>query len=222
MAKRYTPYPQFPLYSTFVPKVKVEKFPIPINALALEAWATFYGTLPPRTLAIKRNEITGRSLPRFLVNLWTMLNDENIKCITWSGVNSFVVTDREALSRDVLPKFFKHNRLSSFRRQLHLYQFVRKDTGPLEWMHVYLNRGNYNLLSNIRRKQSNDDQKLRHVAEELVFKVHKNERKISDLQYRIGVLENAVKRTRELNAAVGNQLLAVQDVLRTMSCPRSN
>jgi len=222
MAERFTQYSQLPLNITFKPKEEVEKFSMPINAIPPAAQATFYGTETPKTVAPKRNQITGRTLPRFLVNLWTMLNDESIKSITWSGVNSFIVTSREALSRDVLPKFFKHNRLSSFRRQLHQYQFVRKETGPLEWTHVYLNRGNYNLLFNIRRKQSNDNQKLQLVVEELVLKVQEHEQKISDLQYRLALLENDLKRSGELNAALANQLVAVRELLRALSCPRSN
>jgi len=223
MAERYAPYPHLPFYSTFIPKAEVGKFSMPINVLAPQVRAAFYGTQTPRTVPLQRNQITGRTLPRFLVNLWTMLNDESIKCIQWSGINSFVVTSREGLSRDVLPKFFKHNRLSSFTRQLHMYQFEKaKDKGILEWTHRYLNRGNYNLLSNIRRKQSNEDQKLQLVAEDLVVKVQEQEQKISDLQCRMGVLESDLKRSRELHTAMGNQLLAVREVLRAMSCPRSN
>merc|ERR1719173_252219 len=126
-----------------------------MNPLLPHSRATFYGTQTPRSVAIQRNPRPGRTLPRFLVNLWTMLNDESIKCINWSGVNSFVVSSREALSRNVLPKFFKHNRLTSFTRQLQSYQFEKlKGKGKLEWTHAYLSRGNYNLFHKIQRKQN--------------------------------------------------------------------
>jgi len=171
----------------------------------------------PQTGAVEFN-ISGRSLPRFLINLWTMLNDESINSIIWSGVNSFVVTSRESLSRDVLPKFFKHNRLSSFTRQLHMYQFEKvKDKGTLEWKHVYLNRGNPNLLCNIHRKQKCDDQKLKQITEDLVKKVQEQQQEILQLKYRMGSLENELKRGRDLRASMENELVAVREVIQTLT-----
>jgi len=197
---------------------------MPINPLLFEVRPTFSGARTPRTVALKRKQHTARSsVPRFLVNLWTMLNDERIKCITWSGINSFVITCRETLRRDVLPRFFKHNRVSSFTRQLNMYQFEKaKDKETLEWTHVYLYRGNFNLLSKIRRKHSNEDPKVQLAVQELVNKVQDQELKIAELQCRMGLLEDEVKRSRDEHAAMKNQLLAVQELFCAMSSPRSN
>jgi len=190
---------------------------MPVNALIPQCRSAIPGVQIPQSGAVEFN-ISGRSLPRFLINLWTMLNDESINSIIWSGINSFVVTSREALSRDVLPKFFKHNRLSSFTRQLHMYQFEKvKDKGTLEWKHVYLNRGNPNLLCNIHRKQKCDDQKLKQITEDLVKKVQEQQQEILQLKYRMGSLENELKRGRDLRASMENELVAVREVIQTLT-----
>merc|ERR1719382_69240 len=130
-----------PCYNPCIPKTEVD-LPKLVDALAYESKSAIPRGQMPQTGTVEIN-LPDRSIPRFLINLWTMLNDESINSINWSGVNSFVVTNREALSKEVLPKFFKHNRLSSFTRQLHMYQFEKvKDKGTLEWKHVYLNCGN--------------------------------------------------------------------------------
>jgi len=73
-----------------------------------------------------------------------MLHDENIKCINWAGADSFMVSNTEELTRDVLPVFFKHNWLSSFTRQLSTYKFAKvKSMDVLECSHTHLKRGDY-------------------------------------------------------------------------------
>jgi len=165
-----------------------------------------------------------RSIPRFLINLWTMLNDESINSINWSGVNSFLVTSREAMSKDVLPKFFKHNRLSSFTRQLHMYHFEKvKDKGTLEWKHVYLNRSNPSLLRNIRRRKPKKlEPKLKKINEDLLKKVKEQQEQILELKYRMGILENEQNRERELKQSLVSQLHAVREVLLTLTNSKSS
>lgn len=222
MAERYSPYPQMPFYNTFIPKPEA-KFSSHVIPFAPQNPVALYGPQIPRAVTIQTKKLSVRGLPRFLINLWTMLNDESINHINWSGVNSFIVSSREGLSREVLPKFFKHNRLSSFTRQLHMYQFEKvKDKGTLEWTHVYLNRGNKSLLYKIRRKQASEDTKLQLVIEELVMQIQEQKQMILQLQCRMGVLENELKRGRESHASMENQLLDVREVLRTLTCLRSN
>lgn len=61
--------------------------------------------------------------PAFVVKLWKMVNDpSNEHYISWmeSG-DAFQVKDRESFMKYVLPKYFKHNNLASFIRQLNMY-----------------------------------------------------------------------------------------------------
>jgi len=217
MAARYSPYPHTVFYNPFIPKLE-DTYSPPVIPFTPPTTAGLYGPHIPGLVTYETNKLSGRSLPRFLENLWTMLNDESIKCINWSGVNCFIVSSKEALSRNVLPKFFKHNRLSSFTRQLHMYQFEKlKDKSKLEWKHTYLNRGNYNLLYKIHRKQINEDKKQNLVMKEMVLKIQEQKQIIAQLQCRMGVLENEVKRGQEMHASIQNQLLNIREVLRNLT-----
>jgi len=221
MAEPYRSDCQMPSCNPFTPKTE-EDLPTPVDTLTYESRSPIPGSPMPQTGTVEIN-LPDRSIPRFLTNLWTMLNDESINSINWSGVDSFRVTSKEAMSKDVLPKFFKHNRLSSFTRQLRMYHFEKvKDKSTLEWKHVYLNRGNPSLLRNIRRKQKDLDAKLKKMNEDLVKKVKEQQKQILQLKYHMGILENEQNRERELRESIASQLHAVREVLLTLTNSRSS
>jgi len=104
-------------------------------------------------------------IPLFLLKLMALLEvPENYKYIKWSDDGkSFVVLDQVGFSKFILPQYFKHNKFSSFVRQLNLYGF-RKVT-PLEhglvqheekveFRHPFFIKGKANLLHMIKRKVS--------------------------------------------------------------------
>ncbi|XP_077362308.1 heat shock factor protein 1 isoform X3 [Festucalex cinctus] len=87
------------------------------------------------------------------------------KSSTWSGT-SFHVYDQGRFSKEVLPKFFKHNNMASFIRQLNMYGFrkvVHMEQGGLlkpekddtEFQHPFFVRGQEHLLEKIKRKVTN-------------------------------------------------------------------
>jgi len=220
MNELYSLYPPGSFHSTILNPGG--QFRTPVNALVTQNRGMLHAAQKPQAAKLERRN-AGRSLPRFLLNLWTMLNDENISSIQWSGVNSFVVCSTEALSRDVLPKFFKHNRLSSFTRQLHMYQFEKlKDKGILEWRHAYLNRGNSSLLYDIRRKQSNDDQKLKLLTDELALQVQDQNQQILQLSSRMSELEKELRIEQERTTLIQNQIFAVGALIPTLTYTGSN
>ncbi|XP_072532630.1 heat shock factor protein 1 isoform X2 [Salminus brasiliensis] len=109
--------------------------------------------------------VTGSNVPAFLTKLWTLVEDpETDPLICWSPHgNSFHVFDQGRFSKEVLPKYFKHNNMASFVRQLNMYGFrkvvhiehgglVKPEKDDTEFQHTFFIRGQEHLLENIKRK----------------------------------------------------------------------
>uniref|UniRef100_A0A671PBA1 Heat shock factor protein 1-like n=1 Tax=Sinocyclocheilus anshuiensis TaxID=1608454 RepID=A0A671PBA1_9TELE len=105
------------------------------------------------------------NVPAFLTKLWTLVEDPDTDpLICWSpSGNSFHVFDQSRFSKEVLPKYFKHNNMASFVRQLNMYGFrkvvhieqgglVKPEKDDTEFQHPYFIRGQEHLLENIKRK----------------------------------------------------------------------
>ncbi|KAM9838936.1 heat shock factor protein 1 [Aulostomus maculatus] len=105
------------------------------------------------------------NVPAFLTKLWTLLEDPDTDpLICWSpSGTSFHVFDQGRFSKEVLPKFFKHNNMASFIRQLNMYGFrkvvhieqgglLKPERDDTEFQHPFFIRGQEQLLENIKRK----------------------------------------------------------------------
>ncbi|XP_033925087.1 heat shock factor protein 1 [Melopsittacus undulatus] len=105
------------------------------------------------------------SVPAFLSKLWTLVEDPDTDAlICWSpSGSSFHVFDQGQFAKEVLPKYFKHNNMASFVRQLNMYGFrkvvhieqgglVKPEKDDTEFQHPYFIRGQEHLLENIKRK----------------------------------------------------------------------
>ncbi|XP_064839057.1 heat shock factor protein 1-like isoform X3 [Oncorhynchus masou masou] len=112
--------------------------------------------------------VSGSNVPAFLTKLWTLIEDPDTDpLICWSpNGNSFHVFDQGQFSKDVLPKYFKHNNMTSFVRQLNMYGFrkvvhieqgglVKPEKDDMEFQHPNFIRGQEPLLENIKRKVTN-------------------------------------------------------------------
>ncbi|XP_038595853.1 nucleolar protein 3 [Tachyglossus aculeatus] len=115
--------------------------------------------------AVEPQGSSSSPLPAFLMKLWTMVEDEDSNhIIFWgAGGSSFIVSDQALFAKEVLPKYFKHNNMASFVRQLNMYGFrkvVNLEHGGLmslnhdfiEFQHSYFLRGQEHLLDFIKRK----------------------------------------------------------------------
>jgi len=176
----------------------------------------------PRQYFLKSNVDTQqkRNPPPFLRNLWMMLNDRSITCINWSGINSFVVSNKEELIMDVLPRFFKHNRLTSFTQQLLTYEFVKvKKKGVLQWLHANLNRENCDSLLYIKRKH---DKKALINVEALKTKMHEQKQLILALESRLRISENNLQFVSHKYDVIERQMMCMQGLLRNLACPGVN
>ena len=102
------------------------------------------------------------SAPAFLEKLYEILADDSLSLyIAWQPEgNSFLIKDVNYLSEYILPKYFKHNNVQSFIRQLNMYSFTktRHDSNYREFRHTLFMRGRRDLIVLIKRKtQSNND-----------------------------------------------------------------
>uniref|UniRef100_A0A8D3AUS2 HSF-type DNA-binding domain-containing protein n=1 Tax=Scophthalmus maximus TaxID=52904 RepID=A0A8D3AUS2_SCOMX len=112
--------------------------------------------------------LPGGNVPAFLTKLWTLVEDPDTDpLICWSpSGTSFHVFDQGRFSKEVLPKFFKHNNMASFIRQLNMYGFrkvvhieqgglLKPERDDTEFQHPFFVRGQEHLLENIKRKVTN-------------------------------------------------------------------
>ena len=96
---------------------------------------THRATRPKAAVQKEKRKATGIP-PQFPRLLHTMLSRSEeggyTDIVSWQPHGkSFLIHDREKFVREVMPKYFKQTRFSSFQRQLNLYGFVRVErTGP--------------------------------------------------------------------------------------------
>ncbi|CAM9698083.1 unnamed protein product, partial [Ectocarpus sp. 12 AP-2014] len=94
---------------------------------------------------------SGNGFPYILHDL---LKNEASAIVTWTSTGTaFGILDNAAFGQDVLSSYFKHNKFSSFQRQLNLYGFRKIVKGRESgcYMHPMFLRDRPDLLSEVRR-----------------------------------------------------------------------
>ncbi|CAE6406095.1 unnamed protein product [Rhizoctonia solani] len=111
---------------------------------------------------------TRQAVPAFLNKLYNMVsNPETDELVRWSDEgDSFYIPSHERLSKELLPRFFKHGNFSSFVRQLNMYGFHKvphlqqgvlqnsTETELWQFQNPHFQRGQPDLLCLITRKKT--------------------------------------------------------------------
>lgn len=97
------------------------------------------------------------NVPLFIKKLWKIVNDEsNMEIISWNNSgDGFEIHDQLGFISQTLPKYFKHNQLSSFVRQLNLYDFHKSQSierDEFQFTHPFFMKDVPQLLPLIKRK----------------------------------------------------------------------
>ncbi|XP_077156787.1 heat shock factor protein 2 isoform X2 [Paroedura picta] len=152
----------------------------------------------------------GTAVPAFLSKLWALVGDApSNQLITWSqNGQSFLVLDEQRFAKEILPKYFKHNNMASFVRQLNMYGFrkvvhvdsgivkVERD-GPVEFQHPYFKQGREDLLEHIKRKVSSSRPEENKIRQEDLSKIISSAQKVQIKQESIESRLSALKRENE-------------------------
>ncbi|XP_077409203.1 heat shock factor protein 2 [Vanacampus margaritifer] len=150
------------------------------------------------------------NVPAFLTKLWTLVEDATTnELICWSQEgNSFLVLDEQRFAKEILPKFFKHNNMASFIRQLNMYGFrkvMHIDQGivkqerdsPVEFQHPYFKHGQDDLLENIKRKVSNARPEENKIRQEDLSKILASVQSVHNKHENIDIRLATLKRENE-------------------------
>nr|P38530.1 RecName: Full=Heat shock factor protein 2; Short=HSF 2; AltName: Full=HSF 3B; AltName: Full=HSTF 3B; AltName: Full=Heat shock transcription factor 2; Short=HSTF 2 [Gallus gallus]AFP54344.1 heat shock transcription factor 2 [Gallus gallus] len=152
----------------------------------------------------------GAGVPAFLSKLWALVGEApSNQLITWSqNGQSFLVLDEQRFAKEILPKYFKHNNMASFVRQLNMYGFrkvVHVDSGIVklerdglvEFQHPYFKQGREDLLEHIKRKVSSSRPEENKISQEDLSKIISSAQKVEIKQETIESRLSALKRENE-------------------------
>ncbi|XP_029818599.1 heat shock factor protein 2 [Manacus vitellinus] len=148
-------------------------------------------------------------LPQQAVGLCWCENPQQPASSTWSqNGRSFLVLDEQRFAKEILPKYFKHNNMASFVRQLNMYGFrkvVHVDSGivklerdgPVEFRHAYFRQGREDLLEHIKRKVSSSRPEENKIRQEDLSKIICSAQKVEIKQTTIESQLSLLKRENE-------------------------
>lgn len=116
--------------------------------------------------------------------------------------------DEQRFAKEILPKYFKHNNMASFVRQLNMYGFrkvVHVDSGIVklerdglvEFQHPYFKQGREDLLEHIKRKVSSSRPEENKISQEDLSKIISSAQKVEIKQETIESRLSALKRENE-------------------------
>ncbi|XP_062180208.1 heat stress transcription factor A-4d-like [Phragmites australis] len=169
----------------------------------------------------------GSSSPTpFLIKTYEMVEDPATNhVVSWgpSGA-SFVVWNPPDFSRDLLPKYFKHNNFSSFIRQLNTYGFRKIDPERWEFANEDFIRGHTHLLKNIHRRKPVHSHSLQNQMNGPLAESERRELEdeISMLKYEKSLLLADLQRQNQQQCGINWQMQSLEESLMQMEQRQKN
>lgn len=122
-------------------------------------------TKPPTATTGEEEQKSFLANASFPKKLFDLINTTDSDIVRWEEHGkAFRIVDAEIFAEQVLPKYFRHSKLTSFQRQLNLYGFRRITKGEDQgsYYHAKFQRGKPSSVSEIRRLQGKAAPNLSH------------------------------------------------------------
>ncbi|XP_050307261.1 heat shock factor protein-like [Anthonomus grandis grandis] len=157
-------------------------------------------------------------IPLFIKKIWKMINDPSTDdIISWTeDGQGFVIHDQLKFISETLPKYFKHNQMSSFVRQLNLYDFhkVQNVEDECHFTQPFFQKDLPELLPLIKRKtqpsrpkastsrlSNNQQQQNQHQTD-----VQKLQTTLKEIKTKSDTISNEMTKLRQENAALWREM----------------
>jgi len=167
------------------------------------------------------------SVPTFIRKTYEILEETKFPdIIDWNEEGTALVIKKTTeFCQKVLPLYFKHNNLTSFIRQLNMYNFHKRRTQEMDhvYCHELFQRGKKYLLKDIKRKNNEhylSMQKTVDVLESIQNSqdnsnlIHENQllNKLNkEILLKYASMERKMKETQSQNQALWNQIYSLNE-----------
>lgn len=160
-------------------------------------------------------------IPSFIRKTYDILEEAKFpQLIDWNSEgNAIVIKKPSEFSQKVLPVYFKHNNLTSFVRQLNMYNFHKRRSQNLEhiYSHELFQKGKRHLLKEIKRKTHDNPEKVQKSpesqetpkSEDVSTLMNENQflkRLYNEAMARVALLENQAKELANQNQSLWAQI----------------
>lgn len=157
---------------------------------------------------MKKSKESKKQATSFIRKTFKILSNSKYKeIVSWSqDGQSFIIKDEYTFTSKILPQHFKHKNLSSFNRQLNMYDFHKIKDDSLEFSHPLFQRNASHLLKNIIRKNPEPNQN-KIITEELGSRLKKFQLQQNTMEVILQALENQYDKIMEQNQVLLSELM---------------